>query len=687
MKNGTISNLVELLETYQVKIPIIQRDYAHGREDDHAKQVRISLLSDIKRAFQNHIPLDLNFIYGKEENGIFIPIDGQQRLTTLFLFYLYIYCKEKEKKSIFYHFSYETRISSRDFLARLIDNAHTLFSSSSSPSFEIQDAEWFVCNWLHDPTIKSVLVVLDEIKETFHQSSDCIQKQMNDGFHPVTFHFLEMNDLGMQDSLYINLNARGKPLTKFENLKALLLNQIKAVSIEYFINFEQFLDGKWTDFFWDTYCEKIDTYFYRFFGILFMNYRIIDNDTNNWEYTLDYKDISSSIVDAIYYTLNFLSANEEDSELKKYITDALDDTTYRTRVLFHAIVVYLLKNKGNTSSNMKEWIRMIRNLTYNSEIDKPDLYHKAISSVNELVKHSQDIYTFFASKNKVAFFNSEQVEEEQIKAKIILENKAFAQKIYLAEKHPYFKGQIRGALYLSKRTTDQYDEEQFEEYWEKIVSLFNDKNPKDGNLLRRSLLTFGDYTLPVSQFMTLCVNDPEESKNNPSLKALFSKRYTFTKQLLDKIQLQVPIATQLQEIIENHTVDPTDWRYCFITYPELFSLMSESYLRLRKDEYLDNRILIIKNMWANGQNYDLFLSALREELKKRKIDLEHDTEHGLGVKHSLILEKLNYKITFDKNQFVVNDIDEKNIFISTTMNPILETAIFIEKNYMQKIDD
>lgn len=678
MKSNTISNLVELLENYKVKIPMIQRDYAHGREDEHAKQVRTSLLNDIKKAIQNHIPLDLNFIYGKEENGIFIPIDGQQRLTTLFLFYLYIYGNDKEKKTLFYHFSYETRISSRDFLVRLIDHAHTLFYSSHSPSFEIQDAEWFVRNWLHDPTIKSVLVVLDEIKEMFYQNRNFIQKQMNEGFHPVTFHFLEMNDLGMEDSLYIKLNARGKPLTKFENFKALLLNQVKEVSIEHFSDFEQFLDGKWTDFFWDTYFEKTDTYFYRFFGILFMNYGIIDNDTNNWEYTLDYKDISNSIVDAIYYTLNFLSASEEEGELKKYIIDALDTPTYQSRVLFHAIVTYLLENNGNTSLHMKEWIRVIRNLTYNSQIDKPDLYHKAIDSVNALVKHSQDIHTFLAYKNKIAFFHNEQVKEEQIKAQIILENKSFAQKIYLAEKHPYFKGQIRGALYLSKGKNDKYDEQKFAEYWEKIACLFNDKNPKDGNLLRRSLLTFGDYTLPVSQFMTLCVNDAEEAKNNPSLKALFSKKYTFTKQLLDKIQLQDPIAAQLQEIIENHTIEPTDWRYCFITYPELFSLMSESYLRLRKDERLNNTMLIIKNMWANGQNYDLFLSALREELKRRKIDAEHDTEQGLGIKHNLFLEKWNYQIIFDENRFVVNE-NEKAIFTSTMANPILETATFIEK--------
>ena len=684
MKKDTISNLVDLLQTYKVKIPIIQRDYVHGREENHAKQVRTNLLSDIKEAFQTHVALDLNFIYGKEENGIFIPIDGQQRLTTLFLFYLSMYCDDIEKRSFLYNFSYETRVSSRDFLVRLIDNAHTIFDSKNSPSFEIKDAEWFVLNWLHDPTIKSILVVLDEIKEIFFYDKAFFQKQVKEGFHPVTFHFLQMHDLGMEDSLYIKLNARGKPLTKFENFKALLLNRVKELAIEYFNDFELALDGRWTDFFWNQYDEKIDSYFYRFFGILFRNFGIIDNDNDTWEYTLDYKEISISIVDAIYYALEVLSVNGENEVCKKGITMALEDTTYRTRIFFHAIVIYILKNKGNVQEEIHDWIRIIQNLIYNSPIDKPDLYRKAINSVNELVKNSQEIVPFFANKNKVAFFNNEQVEEEQIKARIILENKSFAQKIYLAEKHSYFKGQIRGALYLSKKDTNTYDEKQFEEYWKRIAILFNDNDPKDGDLLRRALLTFGDYTLPVSQFMTLCVNDAEESKNNPSLKALFSKKYDFTKQLLDKINLEEAIEIQLQDIVKNHTVESTDWRYCLIHYPELFHLMSESYLRIRKDEYLNNRMLLIKNMWANGQNHDLFLSALKEELKRRKIDADHDSQSGLGIEHYLLLENEENHITFDNNHFVLRDGNGKVLFTSKETNPILETADFIENMHKKK---
>ena len=90
-----IQTLSELLETNIVEIPIVQRDYAQGRKDEHATLVRSNLLSDIKDAVLGvTTTLDLNFVYGKEVTGKFIPLDGQQRLTTLFLLH-YLHLRMK----------------------------------------------------------------------------------------------------------------------------------------------------------------------------------------------------------------------------------------------------------------------------------------------------------------------------------------------------------------------------------------------------------------------------------------------------------------------------------------------------------------------------------------------------------------------------------------------------------------
>jgi hypothetical protein len=60
------------------------------------------------------------------------------------------------------------------------------------------------------------------------------------------------------------------------------------------------------------------------------------------------------------------------------------------------------------------------------------------------------------------------VKEAQQKAKTILADKDFALAIYEAEKHPYFAGQIRSALYYAIEN-DSFDLAVFESIWSKIT--------------------------------------------------------------------------------------------------------------------------------------------------------------------------------------------------------------------------
>lgn len=250
MSEKTIDTLFKLLDDYQVEVPIIQRDYAQGRQDTHAKTVRSNLLNDMRAAILGETPpLDLNFVYGKVEGEKFIPIDGQQRLTTLFLLHLYAFHNDKTKTHILHKFTYETRITSREFLKALTNNRAAVFASGTIPSAEIEDSEWFVSGWTHDPTIKSVLVMLDDIQATFGNIEHLAEKLTDVGVEPLTFKFLDMQDLGMEDSLYIKLNARGKPLTEFENFKARLIGRIKRLELPYINKFELFLTATGQTFF------------------------------------------------------------------------------------------------------------------------------------------------------------------------------------------------------------------------------------------------------------------------------------------------------------------------------------------------------------------------------------------------------------------------------------------------------
>ena len=102
MRNNNIPNdLYQLLSKYNVVIPLIQRDYVQGSN----KVISESILTDIYDAIQNQSVVDFNFIYGKIENDTFYPIDGQQRLTTLFMFYLYAFRNSND--NILNKFHYE----------------------------------------------------------------------------------------------------------------------------------------------------------------------------------------------------------------------------------------------------------------------------------------------------------------------------------------------------------------------------------------------------------------------------------------------------------------------------------------------------------------------------------------------------------------------------------------------------
>ena len=74
--------------------------------------------------------------------------------------------------------------------------------------------------WKHDPTIRSALVMLDDIRNTFVDICDLADRLSSEDYKPIVFKFLDIKDLGMEDSLYIKLNARGKPLTLLETFKA-----------------------------------------------------------------------------------------------------------------------------------------------------------------------------------------------------------------------------------------------------------------------------------------------------------------------------------------------------------------------------------------------------------------------------------------------------------------------------------
>jgi len=248
----------QLLSQYKIEIPVIQRDYAQGRKDDKAKSIRKEMIEKMLSALSvsdgvKHLSLD--FVYGRVADGVFIPIDGQQRLTTLWLLHVYLfkrcvanYAKScgtdclQLKSSILSHFTYATRQSSREFCGKLVSNdilpnvGEMEKSKSGSGQQDEEnkvgpierhciDQSWFYPGWKSDPTVDGMMRTLDEIhlqmEEANYNAAAFIQKLVLNEC-PITFQFLDMEKHDLTDDLYLNMNARGLPLTEFENFKASL---------------------------------------------------------------------------------------------------------------------------------------------------------------------------------------------------------------------------------------------------------------------------------------------------------------------------------------------------------------------------------------------------------------------------------------------------------------------------------
>jgi hypothetical protein len=263
---------------FSIYIPRIQRDYAQGRTDDATTQIRDKFVDDIFDSVINHADdgqtLDVNFIYGNIEDDDgkrrFVPIDGQQRLTTLFLLHWYfaVYSGEidsdPEVKRRLLQFQYETRNVTGKFCRNLTEYVRIDFrtlGTGKKVSDAIRNYYWFFSDFEHDSSVRAMLVMIDAIHEKAMEyladgvSLDGIFDVLISEKAPIRFLYLNIDDVGLTDSIYIKMNARGKALTHFENFKAQLRNYLSEDE-NFASKFINNINGKWSQFFWAPVYRK-----------------------------------------------------------------------------------------------------------------------------------------------------------------------------------------------------------------------------------------------------------------------------------------------------------------------------------------------------------------------------------------------------------------------------------------------
>ena len=296
---GTLTSLAQLFsqpindaQVQAIEIPLFQRDYAQGRENTQTAQIRKRFITDLCAALdEDGKALHLDFVFGdvvKTSQGgapvaTLFPLDGQQRLTTLFLLHCYLAWHQPEGfegTQPWHAFHYATRPGARDF-CRFLTNCQPDMSAQKLSDWLCDQAR-YLPTWKHDPTIQGMLVMLDALHHHYREHSrerlHAAWRRLTDPVNPsIRFLLLPAAAEKFDNTLYVKMNSRGRPLTGFENFKAdleALLHKnpaihgtdgaaVKAFSLK--------IDTVWADLFWQyrSSSHQIDAECVRYLRFLF----------------------------------------------------------------------------------------------------------------------------------------------------------------------------------------------------------------------------------------------------------------------------------------------------------------------------------------------------------------------------------------------------------------------------------
>ena len=554
--SGMSMTFCELIGKYSIFIPKIQRDYVQYRKYN---EVNLDgLLEKLVAALKEDKEINLNFIYGycektkidpntDSENilNVFIPIDGQQRLTTLFLLHYYVFSKSgKGVAELKNKLIYDTRESTNEFIKLLLDKSNDIFCDDVSKNIgeKIKNYSWYCSEWDYDASIKSMLLVLGKIKAAFEKGNvndfGCYAQKLLTGC-PIKFMIMEI-DVKYGNELYIKMNARGKQLTPFENFKADLLGYLKNKDKNLANDIANRLDGTWQNKFFDLWKNDfgndlggeiayIDLFFKNFFHCFITNCYLLNGTATNEEKWNKIKDIdatnsffdnyksilcdnklveciknlSSTFVvlcdlkdESLFYKIlsDIFSINNNDES--KVMKNNRFDLSMPQRAFLYALYC-MERDVGKSESFFEDYWRITENLINNAEIDN-------IDSLCECLTWFEDGGTLF---EKIGQYNHKkgnyarncwgnalrglQIYEEQIKLDLIKKSDDWKTTIIEAESIPYFRGEIYFLLRASLNG-QTYDLDEFKKVLSKIENIFTGGNgisEENSILLHKLLLT------------------------------------------------------------------------------------------------------------------------------------------------------------------------------------------------------
>lgn len=642
-----------------VEIPIIQRDYAQGRKQ--STDVLGGFLASIHDVLssEDERRLDLDFIYGTFEDGasrVLSLLDGQQRLTTLFLLHWYVaMCegqledfKARWTKGGHSRFTYATRPSSAEFFDALASAVVALPADGKQweggLSELLVDSNWFFLSWRSDPTVKSCLTALNSIAQTFGVTKGMYARLIDEQQPRITFHFLDLERFGLTDDLYIKMNARGKPLTPFENFKAWLVGRVAPEP--WAGGFDLAMDQKWMDLFWRLASQKknvavgqvVDDFYLRFMYVMafFDACNQIERAYSapkqavEWIMMLrqargyiplreleSHGAFSPSTAQVASVVLDHFCDSASTADLATLERALAPNSDYLDLIRLFCVIAWVNCSavKSEPSGLERErsrWDRVTSNLLINHRIDDVYAAILAIKGVQALASHAGNMYESLSKATEPpSGFSGEQAREEVRKARLIVEDPTREALFIEAETHPYLQGKIGFLLDFSTTSEGLLDCDAFARYTERARAVL-DANVRASteHLLERALLSIDDYLIARgSSKFSFCKPDAGTYRDRSEnwLKVIDQREF---QNLLDRIESDA--TTALRELIEAAVC--TDWRRYVVAEPQLIDYCRERLIHREGsgDIYLLSRKRL-SGYHAELRSYALFLALQRSK--------------------------------------------------------------------------
>ena len=518
------------ISDYKIQVPYYQRDYAQGRIDngriDNIRKVFVEEMYGAIMGFNNK-ECHLGLVFGSydENEKVFIAVDGQQRLTTVFLLYWYVAWRENklnDYKEKLLNFSWDTRSYSSQFVELLF---------KIQPSNKVIDAiktnSYYFSVWENDPTVKGMLTMIEEIEKQYPNDMVLCSKLFSNDCK-IKYDILKL-EKDSDGKTYLKMNSRGRSLTTFELFKSKLLDKYKP-------KFGHKFDNEWLSYMIKnsvtSACQFSDP------DIPFMNF--INEYTylqlklkSGSDIANDYKEFTDAKVkgeltdvpfinfdkyncafegDCLEFfekSLDWICQNYEnikliDNEIRfsdsRFFIDAVikdDNPNFTHRAKLFAVFKYAeLTGYAQIDTELyKKWTRVFRNLVANTDIDASNIggICKAINKID-----NSDIYGYLSKGGEITAFAKDQVKEERDKVKQMLDGNGGPRKydgkykkedgstfaywediIIHAEENAFFKGTIRFLFQSAEGIVTEDSWRLFDKKWENVKKYFDENGVKD----------------------------------------------------------------------------------------------------------------------------------------------------------------------------------------------------------------